>query len=156
MRSSSDMAEDRDDLLRHFRESRAKLLAAIDGLTDEQMSETTIDGWAVKDHLAHLALWDDLRAAEVERISAGHESAWKMTEEQDDAYNDTGYEIRRSMSPAQALWEVETSRRKLLDAIAAEPPEALDTSRYGSAGLRSDHENQHAGWLQRWRDDKGY
>jgi hypothetical protein len=58
------MALDREDLLRHYRESRAKMLAAIDGLTDEQMSEHTIDGWAVKDHLAHLALWDDIRAAE--------------------------------------------------------------------------------------------
>jgi hypothetical protein len=150
------MAEDRDDLIHHFRESRKQLLAAIDGLTDEQMSEHSVDGWAVKDHLAHIALWDDIRAAEVERIAAGFESAWKMTEEQDDAHNATGYEIRRSMSAAQARWELETSRRKLLDAIAAAPPEALDTSRYGAAGLRSDHEYDHAGWLQRWRDEKGY
>lgn len=150
------MAEDRDDLLRQYSESRSKLLAAIHGLTDDQMSETSIDGWAVKDHLAHIALWDDIRAAEVERISAGFDSAWRMTEEQDDAHNATGYELRRSMSAAQSRWELETSRRKLLDAIAAAPPEALDTSRYGAAGLRGDHEEQHAGWLQRWRDEKGY
>ena len=37
------MAEDREDLLRHYRESRVKMLAAIDGLTEEQMSETSID-----------------------------------------------------------------------------------------------------------------
>src|SRR5690349_15722257 len=119
------MSEDRDELLQHYRGSREKLLAAIDGLTADQMSEPTIDGWAVKDHLAHLALWDDMRAAEVERISAGHESVWKMSDEQDDALNATGYEIRRSISAAQARWELENSRRKLLDAIAAAPPEAL-------------------------------
>ena len=150
------MSQDRDDLIRHYTDSRRKLLAAIDGLTDEQMSEASIDGWSVKDHLAHLALWDDIRAAEVERISAGFDSAWKMTEEQDDAHNTTGYELRRSMSAAQARWEVESSRRKLMDAIAAAPPDALDTSRYGAAGLRSDHEGDHAGWLQRWRNEKGY
>ena len=150
------MAEDRGDLLRHYRESRATLLAAIDALTDEQMTEPSIDGWAVKDHLAHLALWDDIRAAEVERISAGHDSAWKMTEGQDDAHNATGYELRRSMSAPQARWELESSRRKLLEAITAASPRALDPTRYGAAGLRSDHEGQHTGWIQRWRGEKGF
>jgi uncharacterized damage-inducible protein DinB len=149
------MAEDRDELLRHYRESRAKLLAAIDGLTDEQMSEPTIDGWAVKDHLAHLALWDDIRADEVERISAGHDSAWKMTETQDEDLNHTGYELRRTMSAAQARWELERSRRKLLDAITAATPRALDLTNYGAAGLRSQHEDQHSGWIERWRGEKG-
>lgn len=149
------MAEDRDDLLRHYRDSRVRLLEAIDGLTDEQMSEPSLDGWAVKDHLAHLALWDDIRAAEVERISAGHESAWKMTEKQDDDHNATGYELRRDMSAAQARWELESSRRRLLEAITAATPEGLDASRYGAAGLTSDHENQHVGWIARWRGEKG-
>ena len=147
------MAENREDLLRHYRESRARMLKAIDGLTDEQMSEPSLDGWAVKDHLAHLALWDELRAAEVERISAGHASAWKMTEAQDDEFNATGYELRRNVSAAQARWELETSRRKLLDAITAATPAALETSRYGAAGVRSDHENQHAEWIERWRGE---
>ena len=150
------MPEDRDDLLRRYRSSREKLLAVIDGLTDEQLSEPTIDGWAVKDHLAHLALWDDIRAAEVERISAGHASAWKMTEDQDETLNATGYELRRSMSATQARWELENSRRKLLDAIAAAPREALDPSRYGAAGLLSEHEDQHLGWIQRWRGEKEF
>jgi uncharacterized damage-inducible protein DinB len=149
------MAEDREDLLRRYRESRAKLLEAIESLTDEQMSEPSLDGWAVKDHLAHIALWDDIRADDVERISAGFESAWKMTDDQNDAHNATGYELRRSMSAAQARWELETSRRKLLDAITAATPAALDPTRYGGADLRSDHEDEHAGWIARWRGEKG-
>lgn len=148
------MAEPREDLLRHYRESRRRLLAAIDGLTDEEMAEPSIDGWAVKDHLAHLALWDDIRADEVLRISAGHESAWRMTEEQDEAHNAAGYELRRSMSAAQACWELETSRRRLMDAIAKAPPRALEGSLYGAAGLRSGHEEQHAAWLERWRQER--
>lgn len=150
------VAEDGGDVLQHYRASRQRLLAAIDGLTDAQMSEQTIDGWSVKDHLAHLAFWDDMRAAEVERISAGHDAAWKMTDEQDDAHNAMGYELRRSMSPAQARWELDTSRRKLLDAIAGASPRALDQSRYGAAPLRSDHEDAHAGWIERWRGENGF
>jgi len=132
------------------------MLEAIDGLTDEQMSEPTIDGWAVKDHLAHLAIWDDLRADEVTRITAGHEAAWKMTEEQDDDFNTTGYAVRRAMSPAQARWELDRSRARLLDAIAAATPRALDPDNYGAAGLRSRHEDEHRAWIKRWRTDKGF
>ena len=147
------MTEDRDELLSYYRESRRRLLAAIDGLTDQQMSDPSLDGWAVKDHLAHLALWDEIRASEVERISAGFESTWKMTDEQDEDYNTTGYALMRSISAAQARWELETSRKKLLAAISSAPPEALDESRYGAAGLRSDHEGQHAEWIERWRGE---
>ena len=148
------MPENREELLRHYRESRERLLATIEGLSDDEMSEPSIDGWSVKDHLAHLALWDDIRAAEVDRISAGYESAWPMTDDQDEEYNATGYRLRRSMSAAQAKWELESSRRKLLDAITRCTPRALDTSLYGAAGLRSGHEDEHAGWLERWRGER--
>jgi uncharacterized damage-inducible protein DinB len=148
------MPEDREELLRHYRQSRETLLAAIEGLGDDELSEPSIDGWSVKDHLAHLALWDDIRAEEVNRISAGYESGWQMTDEQDEALNATGYEMRRSISAAQAKWELESSRRKLIDAIAKCTPRALDASLYGAAGLRSGHEDLHAGWLRRWRDER--
>ena len=57
------MAEDRDALLRHYRQMRTELLAAIDGLSDEALVEPSLDGWSVKDHLAHIAHWDEIRAA---------------------------------------------------------------------------------------------
>ena len=149
------MAEDRDELLRHYRASRERLLAAIEGLTDDDMSEPSIDGWSVKDHLMHIALWDDIRASEVERISAGYESGWNMTDENDESLNESAYAMRRSLSAAQARWELESSRRKLLDAIEPSTQRGLDGSLYGAAGLRSGHEEQHAEWLERWRSERG-
>jgi hypothetical protein len=73
------MGEDRDDLLKEYRQTRADLLAMLEGLTDEQMTDPSLDGWSVADHLGHLAVWDELRAAEVGRISAGHDSVWRMS-----------------------------------------------------------------------------
>jgi len=148
------MGENREDLLEHYRQTRDELLTAIRGLSDEQMSEASIDGWSVKDHLAHLALWDDLRAMEVARISAGHDSAWRFTEAQDDSYNELGYSLRRAMTVEQAKWELEQSRKRLLDAISAAKPRGLDASLYGGAGLLSSHETMHAGWIKRWRSEK--
>ena len=148
--------EDRDALLRHYRETREGLLAAIHGLTDAQMTDPSIDGWSVKDHLAHLALWDDVRASEVTRISAGHDSAWRMTYEQAETYNAIAYPARRALSLAQVRWELATSRARLVDAIAAATPRGLDPSLYGDASLRSTHEAEHVSWIKRWRGERGF
>ena len=149
------MAEDRDALLQHYRQMREELLAAIDGLSDELLTEPSLDGWSVKDHVAHVALWDDVRAGEVVRISAGHDSAWRMTDEQGEAYNALGYALRRALSLDQVRWELATSKQRLLDAISSATPRGLDGSLYGEAGLRSSHEAAHVSWIKRWRGERG-
>lgn len=149
------MAADRDALLQHYQQMRETLFDTIAGLSDEQLCEASLDGWSVKDHLAHIALWDDLRASEVVRISAGHDSAWRMTEEQGDAYNALAYAVRRDLTLDQARWELASSRQWLLDAIAAATGRGLEPGRYAEAALRSDHEAQHTGWIKRWRTERG-
>ncbi len=149
------MAEDRDALLQHYRQMRQELLSAIHGLSDELMTEPSLDGWSVKNHLAHLALWDDVRASEVVRISAGHDSAWRMRDDQDGVYSALGHSLRLGLSLDQARWELATSRQRLLDAISSATPRGLDASLYGEAGLRSLHEAVHAGWIKRWREERG-
>jgi len=147
------MAEDRDALIRHYEEAHDALLAAIDGIDAPQLAEPSLDGWSVADHLAHIAAWDEIRASEVARISAGYDSAWRMSGGQDDAFNEMAHELRRGFSPEQALWELETSHQRLLDAITAASERGLDASLYGEAGLLTDHHAEHAGWLRRWRED---
>jgi hypothetical protein len=145
------MTETRDSLLQHYEQVRGELLDSMRGLSDPQMTETTLDGWSIKDNLAHLALWDDLRADEVLRISAGFESALKMTEQQDADTSRMAYELRRGLSLAQVLWEMHHSRERVLGAIAAAPARALDAGLYGEAGLRSGHDAVHAGYIRDWR-----
>jgi uncharacterized damage-inducible protein DinB len=149
------MAEDRNALLQHYRRTREELLAAIADLSDSLLTEPSLDGWSIKDHLAHLALWDDIRASEVVRISAGHSSAWRMTGEQDESYNALGHALRGDLSLNQVRWELETSRQRLLEAIEAATARGLDASLYGEAGLRSGHEAEHTGWIKRWRTERG-
>lgn len=149
------MPEDREDLLQNYRSTRQALLTAIGGLTDELMVETSLDGWSVKDHLAHVASWDDIRAQEVERISAGHASTWRLSPEQDEAFNALSYRARADLSVAQVRWELARSRERLLHAITAASPRGLDAALYGEAGLHSGHEAQHAGWIQSWRTARG-
>ncbi len=150
------MAENRAELIEHYRAMRRELLAAIDGVSDAQICEPTLDGWSVKDHLLHIALWDEIRAAEVERISAGRDSLWRMSEEQVDQFAGVLYALRRDCSAPQAKWEVEKSHQRLLDAITVASERGLDASLYGEAGVASDHEAEHVLWINRWRGERGY
>ena len=145
------MAEDRETLLQHYRDSRRALLAAIDGLDGAALSEPSLDGWSVKDHLFHIALWDEFRASEVERISAGHDPAWPHEPD----LEGFGYEQRKGLGVAQAIWELEQTRERLLNAIANASPRGLDGSLYAEAGLRSTHELMHSYWISKWRQERG-
>lgn len=148
------MPQDKETLIEHFRQMRRDLLQALDGLGDATLAEPTLDGWSVKDHLAHLSLWDEIRAGEVTRISAGHESAWRMTPAQESVFSPLAYELRVVLSVAQARWELDTSHQRLLEAIAAATPRGLEASLYGEASLRSTHEAVHTAWISRWRTQR--
>jgi hypothetical protein len=150
------MTEDRGALLERYRQMRTEFLAAINGLTEAQLIERTHNGWSVKDHMAHIAFWDELRASEVERMSEGFESAWRLTPEQDDVLNAMVTQARWDHSLDQVRWEFALTKQRFLDALARATPEALDASKYGEAGLTSGHEAEHAGWIREWRAEKGY
>jgi hypothetical protein len=147
--------EQRQDLLAHYRANWTDLDDALAGLSPAQMNEASIDGWSVKDNLAHLAVWDDLRADEVIRISAGFATTLPMTPEQDAQYNALAYELRRDLSLDQVLWEIQHSRQRLTEALTFAPLAALDPARYGEAGLLSGHASLHAGYIRDWRSQKG-
>ncbi|MGE3961416.1 MAG: DinB family protein [Dehalococcoidia bacterium] len=150
------MAEDREALLAHFRQMRAEFEEAIAGLSEEQLAERSHNGWSVKDHMAHIAFWDEVRAAEVERISAGLESAWRLSPEEDQQLNDMVTRARWHLSLAQVRREFDETKRGFLEVLARATPEGLDASRYGEAGLTSGHEAEHAGWIREWRAERGY
>ena len=145
--------EQRASLRKHYEQSRQSLLSAIEGLSDPDMSLATIDGWSVKDHLTHVTAWDEIRASEIERISGGGEPAWRpMTEDEVEAFNAMIERMRSSLPLKQVLAELESSRARVLAAIDAATERGLDETRYGEAGLRSDHEFEHADIIRRWRE----
>ena len=46
------------ELLQHIDQDWTQLMTAIAALTVEQVITPNADGWTVKDHLAHLAHWE--------------------------------------------------------------------------------------------------
>jgi len=149
------MVEDGQALFRHYQQMRGDLLSAVAGLSEDVMTEPSLDGWSVKDHFAHLAFWDEIRASEVVRISAGYATAWRTSGDQDETFNTLIHDLRLGLSLDQVKWELAASRRRLLEAIASATERGLDASLYGEAALRSTHEATHTGWIKRWRAQRG-
>lgn len=54
------------DLLRRIGESRAKLEREVDRLDDARLTALGPDDWSVKDHLAHVAIWEEFLIAVLE------------------------------------------------------------------------------------------
>lgn len=150
------MRYERAAVIQHYADMRYALLEAIGGLGPERLRERSLDGWSVKDHLFHIAAWDNLRAGEVRRISAGFASAWRMDDEQDAAFNRLIHELHEALDVEQALWELGDSHERLIEAIREAPERGLDGSLYGEAGLMSHHEALHTEWIEHWRRELGY
>ena len=151
-----DVAAERESIREHYREVRAPLLAALEGLSPEQMLEPSLDGWSVKDHLAHLTVWDEIRVQEIARVSAGGTPAWPlMNEEQVQTFNNLMADLRRGLSLEQVLQELESSRAGVIAAIEAATEAGLDGTRYGEAGLRSSHDRDQTDDILRWRKARG-
>jgi hypothetical protein len=148
---------DRDALLLHYQKTREDLLSAIEGLRDTAMLESSLDGWSVKDHLIHVAAWDDLRTGEILRISAGFQAAWprSITRAQVEDFNALTHDTHAGLSLTQAKWELDTSRQRMIDAIDSAPSRGLDPSLYGHVGIAGVHEAEHADMIKRWRTTKG-
>ena len=147
---------ERNDVIDHYTRLRMNLCVALEGLTDSQLTERTIDGWSVKDHLTHIAFWDELRASDIERISAGHGSACRITVEQCEVLNELNHDMFAHCSLEQAYWELERTHRLVLASIRDAPPRGLEPERYSECGLQSDHEAEHTRWIREWRERTGY
>lgn len=150
--------ERRSALLQAYRDSRAALLAAIAGLSEDQMSAPAPDGWSVRDHLAHIAHMDELRSFEIQRLSRGYRIAHPASiPEEWDSLNAWGVNLRRPMSLEQVLWELEFTRDGVLETIGSATERGLDQSNYGELGLDGGamHEQEHAAAIRAYRSSQG-
>lgn len=146
----------RQELIDTYTRMRAELKQTLDGLSDLQMQERTLGEWSVKDILAHIVAWDELRAFDIERVTAGGMSPHHdITDEQDEAINQLTAELRRDLPLDQVRWEFDYTRHRVIEAIERAPEAALDPASYGRAPLLSTHDEAHAEQIREWRRQHG-
>jgi len=144
------MPEDRAALLQHYRQMREELLAAIDGLSDEQMTEPSIDGWSVKDHLAHLTWWEQ----RVIRMLGGAPDpidAMPGENKSEDDINAYVFAQNHARSLADVRASFDASYQEMLNLIASAPDDMFTKYHDWISGNSDYHYDEHRRMFEAWR-----
>ncbi len=153
------MASDRQQALSSLAEARRELLAAIEGLSDDQLSRASCLGdWAAKDILSHIASWEEACARDFRRIAAGDApglAAFK--EERVNEYNAALMAFRLHLPAAQARREFETARAEILEAVEGLPDGEFAEGRFARliTNVQAGHDRDHASHIREWRRREG-
>lgn len=137
--------------------AHANLLRSIEGLTEEQASRQEIDGWSVKDHLTHLAVWNEMRFFELSRVVQGGTYSMDPREEADILWLNEGFaQARRRLPYAQVIADLEFVHQLIVQAVTAAPEDRLAENLYGEMGpVGAAHEAGHATIIRAWREKVG-
>lgn len=112
---------DRDEYLHKLRDRRARfalVLAELDLALDRDadLTRQVGGGWALGEHLVHLAAWERRYGRAVSRAPRLlYPSNWQK-------FNDAVYAEWRGVSPSRARMEYEAAHRELVVALTALPP----------------------------------
>jgi uncharacterized damage-inducible protein DinB len=111
------------ELLAANEAARAELLDLLSGLDDAALSAPRgPDGWAVKDHLIHLAAWERGVAAMLARRdrwnAMGLTDAQAEQADNTDDVNALIFQAGRARTAEEALAEFEAAHHAMLDALA--------------------------------------
>ncbi len=152
----------RDQLLLEMDTARDRVKEAIAGLSEEQLSSPDLDGWSVKDHLAHLTFWHEMRFFEVSRIARGGRAGFPVIELDEagadpiDEINERFAANRRLLPLAQVLADLDFAREMVRQAIATAPEDRLDLRLYPEIGPNgAGHDTDHAEMISSWRKREG-
>ncbi len=139
---------------------RAKLLQAIEGLSQRELTQLPIYGdWTIKDVLAHVLGWDQRVLRTLPLMVQNRASEVPSVEV--DEYNAESVAAWRERTLAEVLVEVESTHRQILDFISTLDHKEIDTrrERHGQTitirsyviDVMTEHERQHAAEIEQWR-----
>jgi hypothetical protein len=149
---------DKSDAIAGLEAARKETLDSINGIPEEKMAIAAFSSWSVKDVLCHLASWEQFAVPDLQRLSRGHipQLATLRLEEIDD-WNAGLMRSRNLFSLPQAMFELEESRRQLIDALNAQPEGLFATGqmvRMLTDGMVNG-EKGHAAEIKEWRKQQG-
>jgi len=170
MRSEQDnsMPRTKVDLLERIDRSYARLELFVRSLTSDQLTAPGPSGWSIKDHLAHLAVWE---LGVVELLNRRNRYAAMQVEEaasqgkSEDEINDMIYRQNRGLTLSDVMDMFRRTHQEMVrtletfeDADLVKPYASFlpEGSRGGSqnpvlnviTGNTYEHYDEHYGWIQ--------
>lgn len=145
--------------------SWTELVSLVDDLGPDGLTLTGADGWAVKDHLAHIAAWEHSLLALVEKRDRVEAMGLHEPVGDTDAINRSLWELHRKQAPAEAVAYFRDTHERLMRALAKltdadlrlpynhyqpqAPRDDADNRPVGDwvAGNTYEHYAEHSGWL---------
>jgi hypothetical protein len=151
-------ADPRTSILEALTASRAALLDAVDGLSDQALTLARDGDWSAKDLLAHVSAWDELGALDLARAARGHVPFLAAyAHENVDDWNAFLMGGRRAFTLPQVRLEAEEKRGDLREALGSLPAALLDEGGFAQqlTAVIAQHEAGHAAELRAWREAQG-
>jgi uncharacterized damage-inducible protein DinB len=151
----------KEETLAKLAESRQTLHQAIEGLSEEEMTQVQVEGvWTVKDVLGHIASWEETCLEPLQRYADGGPFEVQVIEDYM-AWNDEQAARKRDVPLDAILDELATIRQGLVEAAsrlsAGQWKQRVPFS-WGGRGTIAEvldvfyqHELEHVRSIQRWR-----
>lgn len=152
------------EVLNENEQARSELLAALEGLTEEQQRETWFGEWSVREIVAHIYAWQDGFAHALERIARGERPEIPdfdpRAEDGEDHFNALTAERNRHLEWPDLLAHLRAAKerheaavRNLIGRVDAERYEVGRTARRLSDSAR--HDREHLPAILEWRRGAG-
>ncbi len=124
---------DRERLFRDLNDARALLLAALEGMTDEDLGRHLPGhAWTVADLLHHITAWDEVGEATVKAMETGATLDAFVADV--DAWNEQIVAARHGQDPGTTLTDLHAARERLRATLAAVPSSLWDQTRTAPGG----------------------
>ncbi len=147
-------------------EERAKFLKAIEGLSDEQMTEKgVIDDWSIKDILAHIATWESEMVTFIAQLQQGKKPRTNLMSGKVDELNAEFYKNNKNRPLDRILTDFHGVRKQTIKQVESLSEKELTDPKHsphtkGNALweiIKSDsfgHEAEHREQIVEWRKGK--
>jgi uncharacterized damage-inducible protein DinB len=103
-------------LAEQVNDARQRLLASVDGLSDDDMTEPGVKGeWSVRDILCNITAWDRTTTECFRAMLAGERHPLlDMGEDEVEEFEQANYRANKDKPPAEALDELTNAREELV------------------------------------------
>ena len=154
------MALTREDARESLARERGKLLAALEGLSEEEMARPGAVGrWSVRDVLAHLLAWEEEAVTRLDLLAAERpqDFARIVDEEELEAWNARAHQRYAGLALAEVMRRLRDVQGRILAALDSLSEERLGTDA-GPVPVRNwlpectyAHEEEHCADILAWR-----
>ena len=118
------------DVLQKIDDGWGRLTELVAGLEPATFAQPVKDGWAPKDHVAHVTAWEEFLLAILERRDRNTSmGVGDVRSKETDEINDAVFQARRHLAPDEVRTAMIETHRRVRAAIAALPEADLHRPR---------------------------